>query len=239
MSQRNSSRPPTETTLTINITHEMLTQAQSIFPQAVATCPTRLNESEYGYDVAADWGWAKAFVLQYKRPHRDTGRIQGFENYAGREGYNNYVKFTVDTQQWQTLCDYPEGVAFYALPIVCHRSEMPGNLDHDTLFIDVHGLNVDTPTRFYVPEDHSTMPLPRVFVRGSNGPDEIESRWIFYWNHLWDWILACRQGRLIRMSDDIISRGNDIGLKSPNVRIILIGGDDLPDGIKPDWTTAR
>lgn len=138
---------PTENTLTINVTHEMLEVIHEDFPETVAVSPTREAENDYGYDTAMDWAWAKAVAFQFKRPFEETGTIQN------RNGTEGRVKFEADPEQLETLQNrYREREAFLTLPLVRDRREMPDNLG-ETVFVDVHGIEPSNPSRIYVKED--------------------------------------------------------------------------------------
>lgn len=222
--------PPTENTLTINITHEILSIVHRIFPKAVAVSPTRQDESKYGYDVAADWKFAKSLAFQYKRPQAETGSIQGLNL------HDHYVKFPANSDQWETLKDnFEPGEAFLALPNVRDRADMPGNLHRDTIFIDVHALNVSNPTLLYASDWNHLIPGTDIYVRGDSGPRQIDPKWVFNWDSLWSNILSCDAGRLLRVNGDIYFRDEQSrdGVISRTTRIVVVGGNELPN--QADW----
>jgi len=147
---------PSENTLTVNITHEQLKEFESHgFDEAVAVSPTRVKESDYAYDIAMDWNWAKVFIQQFKRPFEETGSIQN------KKGTERHVKFEIDEEQIKKLKDaYDEGQAFLTFPLVRDRHRMPNNLS-DTVFVDVHGIPMQSPTIAYIHNNWREILKPR------------------------------------------------------------------------------
>jgi len=143
---------PSENTLTVNITHEQLKIFEHYgFDEVVAVSPTRVKESDYAYDVAMDWDWAKAFIQQFKRPFAETGSIQN------KKGTDGHVKFELNEEQIKKLKNaYDEGQAFLTFPLVRDRRKMPDNLS-DTIFVDVHGMEMQSPTIAYIHRDWDTI----------------------------------------------------------------------------------
>lgn len=216
-----SGRPPTENTLTVNITSEILDDVQEVFEEAVVTSPTRRRENHYGYDTAMDWGWAKAFALQYKRPSEDTGGIQG-----GPSG--QYIKFSANDEQIRKLRGaYRPEEAFLVLPTVQRRSSMPDNLKRDTVFIDVHGITVKEPTLIYIPPNHGPDTSLPIYIRGDSGVTDIDSDDIYYWDELWEGLLECTIGHELDLRSSNYEIYDDF--RSRTTRVVTFGGESPPN----------
>lgn len=252
------SDPPSENTLTINISHEQLSILEDLgFEEVVSVAPTRLKEGDYAYDVAMDWKWAKVYYQQFKRPSDETGTIQN------RKYTDGQVKFDVDSDQVDKLQKlYDEGVAFLTFPLVRSRDQMPGNLNQ-TIFVDVHGIKANDPTIAYIhdkwddlyksdlilpclhknynaeirPENSKVIKsyiskdrsiIPAVHVNADNGISTVHPDYIMKWGQLLSNLLSCDCGNLLRMSDDIGYIQNDEE-ESSYARAMVFGGEKLPN----------
>lgn len=124
---------PNESTLELNVTHEMLSDLEPLFGQVTAKSPTRVAERDLGYDVQLSFALRAQF--QYKRPMSDT---------------NRGVSFSVNGDQVSTLrLRDPTRTAFLVCPVALREDEIPGTIDR-TAFIDVQAVNADT-SRIYIP----------------------------------------------------------------------------------------
>lgn len=178
--------PPSENTLTINITHEMLEMIQDVYPHSVVVSPTRHDEGEqYGYDVSYDWRWGKTIGLQLKPPQNGLGGIQ----IPGRGvSDSKVVKFGLYGEQLDDLHRwYDEQQAFYALPPVLERRNLIDRLA-DTVFIDVTAIPEDT-TLVYIPPKEAKRQNSSAIVRVNNQPRWVPKSDIYYWSELWPALL--------------------------------------------------
>ena len=252
------SAPPSENTLTINISHEQLSVLENIgLTEAIAVSPTRLMEKDYAYDVAIDWDWAKIFYQQFKRPSAETGTIQG------RKGTDGHIKFDINPEQVRKLQNnYREGVAFLTFPLVQSRDEMPDNLDQ-TVFVDVHGLTMNDATIAYIHENWRqvskddivtfsigngllTQVLPKdtefarkfcfqphscvpgVHINAEDSIETVDPRYVMTWEQVLSNLLTCNSGSLLR--EDGITRQEE-GVWSRSAIAIIFGGNKLPRDI--------
>jgi len=210
-----------------------------------------------------NWDYAKSFALQYKRPKKTTGTVQGYKDKFGTNSPSSFVKFSIDTDQWKRLCEmYLEpDEAFFCLPVVLDRTGMPNNLQKETIFIDIHGISVDNPTRVYIPDNHEEqsrvrLPLggvdtlsgisnktiehlksPEILVRGSDGPEVVDRKSIFYWDTLWSRILSCQSGTVIIRNRQRVRFNEEVeGGVSNNTRVITAGGSRLPQRMEEAWS---
>lgn len=135
---------PSENTLTVNNTHQMLAYFEdprsAHFDHLVAFSPSRFWENLRGYDIRLPT--LKTTVYQYKRPKiPESGSIT-----------NTWRRFSIDADQWDTLTDlFEPGQAFFALPITLAEHRLDECLDR-TAFVDVHGILPNT-SLVYVPPD--------------------------------------------------------------------------------------
>lgn len=124
---------PNESTLELNVTHEMLTDLDKEFNRTTVKSPTRLAESDLGFDTQLEFALRTQF--QYKRPQSSTSRG---------------VAFQVNGDQVSTLrMRDPFRVAFLACPVALREDEVPDSLIK-TAFVDVHAVNAFT-SRLYIP----------------------------------------------------------------------------------------
>lgn len=127
---------PSENTLTVNNTHQMLSHFEKSGPggfrHLVAFSPSRQWEKLRGYDIKLPT--AKSAVYQYKRPKiPEKGSVKSAQR-----------RFSINQDQWETLTDlFDPGQAFFALPITLDEQRLPDCLDR-TVFVDVHGILPNT-----------------------------------------------------------------------------------------------
>lgn len=124
---------PSENTLELNVTHEMLTDLEGAFGRTTAKSPTRVAENDLGFDVQLSFALRVQF--QYKRPQTTTSRG---------------VSFSINGDQVSTLrMRDPLRVAYLVCPIALREDEVPGSITR-TAFVDVHAVNAFT-SRVYIP----------------------------------------------------------------------------------------
>ena len=134
---------PSESTLELNVTHEMLTDLDKAFDRTTVKSPTRLAESDLGFDTQLEFALRTQF--QYKRPQSSTSRG---------------VAFQINGDQVSTLrMRDPFRVAFLACPVALREDDVPDSLAR-TAFVDVHAVNSFT-SRLYIP-DPSVSPIGTV-----------------------------------------------------------------------------
>ena len=148
---------PSENTLTLNITHEMLTSVKSVFQTVTATSPARRWENIKGYDVKLNS--AKILVFQFKRP-------------CGRLRNSTYIRFPLNGNQITTLSNlFNVNQAYIALPqVLSYRTlyRHSGFLLNRTIFIDVYGLTFNM-TVLHVPLIGSPGPVYYKIKNGGYG----------------------------------------------------------------------
>lgn len=252
---RSSSRPPTENTLTVNITHEILEDIQEVFGDTVAVSPTREEENEYGYDVSVDWDWMKIFALQFK-----TFREKNPIRLNGSNTSKKYYKYPLKQKQHEQLRDHFSlpGMAFYVLPVFPTRDELsPPILKPELLFtrtsdnsfqgqkysrvffIDIHDVPVGA-TKISISTDVNTVEKVACYCKDREH-HAIESENVSTWQDLWNGLLSCNKGLKTRhngsetglLHDLIGSWDQPMENKSTGNDIqktirITIGADDLP-----------
>lgn len=124
---------PSENTLELNVTHEILNDLEPLFGRVTAKSPTRVDEGDLGYDVQLSFALRTQF--QYKRPQTET---------------NRGVSFKVNGQQVSTLrMRDPTRTAFLTCPIALREDEIPGAIER-TAFVDVNAVSSKT-SRLYIP----------------------------------------------------------------------------------------
>lgn len=213
------SRYPTENSLTINNTHQMLETLESDADRLAATSPTRKDERGLGYDVQLSF--AQRIQFQYKRPqyvHSNRG-----------------LCFEVNSDQVATLRFRDDvGVAFLACPYVTNRSQLPTSLNK-SFFIDVQAVRANT-TRLYIPENY-----PRsgtVTARYNDGNTsyyyEIPEYAISTWSNIESGIQTRAIGQVVRDNGDLTQPYRDFvrrltalkRLYDPSMPVRADGGDD-------------
>jgi hypothetical protein len=178
---------PSENTLTVNATHQMLSDLENSFQTLAVLSPSRKMENVLGYDVQLPL--QKSVVFQYKRPY--TAKT------------DNKRRFKMDKGQWRTLVSiYSRGEAFFTFPTVIDPSDLNATLEN-TVFVDVHGLKYNT-SLVYVPQNPSgASKTPRVEAKIRNGRKyPVFSKHIYTWSDLVDEISECRIGVRFRDNGD-------------------------------------
>lgn len=142
---------PTENTLTINITSEMLRYMDGMYRNIVATAPTRVEERAVGYDV--QFAFAMRVQFQYKRPLEPVSRG---------------IPFKVNSQQVTTLRGRDDtSVSYLACPVIPTRANLDDALNQ-CIFIDAHAVRANT-SRVYVPRHYFSRDR-RIEGKIRNGP---------------------------------------------------------------------
>lgn len=181
---------PSENTLTVNATHQMLSDLEGPFETLSVLSPSRRMENVLGYDV--NLPRLKAVVFQYKRPYTvmsDTSR-----------------RFQTNQDQWRTLislCD--EGEAFFTFPEIVDVVDLEESLER-TVFIDVHGIQRDT-SLVYIPRDACIKGRPSgIGAKIRGGPRyRVPDRYVYNWSDLRRGVERCNIGLRIKENEDITS----------------------------------
>jgi len=122
---------PTENTLTLNVTHQLLKKIEKNFTNAVAFSPSRRMEKLRGYDVKLDF--AKCIVFQFKRPKLINLKTK-----------KNPIRFHLNNDQLLVLqSNFSSNEAFFGLPLILSSSELKYAYRH-TFYIDVHNILTNT-----------------------------------------------------------------------------------------------
>ncbi|SHL60481.1 hypothetical protein [Haladaptatus paucihalophilus] len=213
---RSSDRPPTENTLEVNVTHELLQDIRKVFKYAVAVNPTRGEEKDFGYDISIDWNWLKIFALQFK-----AFRTKGSIRLNGSNTKENYYKYELDKEQHSQLKYYfPHSrMAFYTLPVFPTRNDLKppllsskliyhiysrGKLERRELprvfFIDVHDIPAGA-TKISVSTDIDDLRRAVCYCKDREH-HAIDHRAVFSWGKVWEGIRSCRMGVKLREDGD-------------------------------------
>jgi len=177
---------PTENTLTVNSTHQMLSDLEGTFSHLTAISPTREMENVLGYDI--NLPLLKSTVFQYKRPYTAKN--------------DSERRFSVNSDQWRTLISqYEPRQAFFALPEVIQATNLPNSLEDRTVFVDVWGLKPNT-SLIYVPQDAvGKGRLDKLKAKIRNGDTyPVDRRFVYTWKDLVQGMNSCSIG--LRMSED-------------------------------------
>jgi len=153
--------PPSENTIELNVTHEMLTEwNESKYSTVTAISPSRFDEGkEFDYDMLPDprpsFGGVsqRAIAIQFKTLDSSDGScdIGGIHSYRSGQ----YAKVGIDDDQLRDIQDPSEGVTyapgelFYAIPLPIKRFRDNRYLRW-TMFVDAFSLPADT-NRLYLP----------------------------------------------------------------------------------------
>lgn len=139
--------PPSESTLEMDITHDMVNEYRQIYPDTIALSPSRKMEGGddgLGYDVAQAHPWGRAVVFQYKSPNysdyylaAEVGRFRHLVDQSHPDD-GQFIKFQVNLEQLDILQqNFDPDEAFYAIPAIIRRLSLPHAIEF-TLFVDVH-----------------------------------------------------------------------------------------------------
>ena len=205
-------QPPTENTLEVNITHEILQQIREVFKKAVAVNPTRGEENDFGYDISVDWDWLKIFALQFKTfDNKGAIRLNGY--HTKRE----YYKYELNKKQHkQLMYHFPlPSMAFYTLPVFPQRKDLdPPLLDLEliyldisedkykiielprVIFIDVHTIPADA-TKISISTDSNNANRAVCYCKDRKH-HTIDYKNVFSWQEIWDGLLSCQMGAKLR-----------------------------------------
>ena len=178
---------PTENTLTLNITHEMLTSVEPIFPKVTAISPARRWENVKGYDVKLNS--VKVVVFQYKRPYG----IRRMRRFFRRP--SKWIRFPLNGNQIHTLSIlFNINQAYIALPRVLDHPTLythSGSLVNRTIFIDVYGLTSNMTT-LYIPSARPSGPIQYKIRNGGYGA--VNNAFVKNWNQLLSDLEECEVG---------------------------------------------
>lgn len=139
-----SGSPPTENTLEVNLTHEMLRDLSvSGFSQVVAISPTRINEGkEFGYDTAIEFeknsSVSKAFIVQWKRPDPTASNGVWFDADESNKSQPYKLDLICGSSSYPPAA--PQGNAFYGLPLIYDRGQFPNQIDR-VVFVDAYDVH--------------------------------------------------------------------------------------------------
>lgn len=157
---------PTENTLTINTTHQMLTDIKNNNNRVTATAPTRYNENDEGFDV--ELSTVSRLQFQYKRPQYTHSKFG--------------VTFDINGDQVGTLSMRDDiQVPYLACPSIDHRGELGDCLD-ECYFINAHRVSSNT-SLLYIPKGYSQSSSDSVRAKIRNRdhryqiPDSAVKRW--------------------------------------------------------------
>lgn len=156
---------PTENSLTINTTHQMLSYLSNDYKRTTATSPTRREEKGVGYDVQLSF--ALRLQFQYKRP-------QNIHNSRG-------VTFKVNGEQVGTLSFRDDTQTPYlACPAVQHRGQLNESLKN-CYFVNAHPVSEKT-SRLYIPPNYTSNSSEEVTAKIKKGdyysiPDRAVKTW--------------------------------------------------------------
>jgi hypothetical protein len=176
---------PSENTLELNVTHEMLTELDGIFGRKIAKSPTRVAESDLGFDVQLSF--ARRVQFQYKRPQGETSRG---------------VTFAINGDQVSTLrMRDPERVAYLVCPMVLREDNLPGAI-HRTAFIDVHAVNTNT-SRIYVPSESPVGTVAGSLKIKNAGYYPVPKGAIYDWMDIYNDIINNNIGMFIKRGGDM------------------------------------
>lgn len=171
---------PTENTLTLNITHEMLTSLKPSFSRITAISPARRWENVKGYDVKLNF--AKVVVFQFKRP-------------CGRLRSSRLIRFPLNGTQINTLSNlFNVNQAYIALPRVLDHPTLyrhSGSLINRTIFIDVYGL-ASNMTTLYIPSTRPSRPIQ--YKIKNRGYGVVNNAFVKNWNQLFSDLEECKVG---------------------------------------------
>lgn len=184
---------PTENSLVINTTHEMLSRLKGGFKRQAATSPTRREERGVGYDVQLSF--ALRLQFQYKRPQNNHG--------------DRGITFDVNGEQIGTLCFRDDTQTPYlACPAVEDRGELTQSLDN-CYFINAHPVSRKT-SRLYIPEDYPSDPSAEVTAKIKNGDYyTVPDRAVKTWNELLKGIKSRNLGLTVRKNGQTTSEYSD------------------------------
>lgn len=259
---RSPEKPPTENTLVVNGTHEILKDIRKVFENAVAVNPSRNEENDFGYDISIDWDWVKIFGLQFKSfdtkaPIRLNGRLTRTE----------YYKFNINKEQHEQLkYNFPHPrMAFYTLPVFPTRESLKPPLLEEKLlyyFFSDSGLEpVEFSRVFFVDVQDIPKGVTKISISTNSTSFEstvcyckdrahhkIDYKDVFSWNDIWEGLLICQMGAKFREDGAETGEIYDIAglLDQPteekaNDKIqdtvqIILGTDELPERASP-WAS--
>lgn len=220
---------PSENSLVVNATHQILTRIRGPYNQTTAIAPTRYQEHQAGGGYDVELPLAMRLLFQYKAPKAEP---------------NRGVRFKLDTQQITTLATREPGeVAYYACPVVDSDNQLSDALT-ECYFIDVQAIEAGS-SQLYIPTDYPNSPVQAKFKDPSD-----QSGWIgdpvnYYeipysavkmWDDLRTGIESRNIGMVVRESgsttdsyDDFVDRLQDLWTLHDDTR-----GQARTDGGEPN-----
>jgi len=134
---------PSENSLVVNTTHQILNRIHGPYDQTTAIAPTRYQEHQAGGGYDVEHPFAMRLLFQYKAPRAET---------------NKGVRFKLDTQQITTLATREPGeVAYYACPVVDSDNQLSDALTK-CYFIDAQAIEAGS-SQVYIPTDYPNSPV--------------------------------------------------------------------------------
>jgi len=154
--------PPSENSITLHATHEILSWLESQASRAVAKSPSRINEGNQdgGYDV--EYTTVRAFHIQYKSIYNNRKTPFELRDNTKSSGAP-YHQYKLLLNQHNTLLIHNEAInhGFYALPLVEDENGLPSTLAN-TIFVDVYAVERGTK---YLYVSQSNTGCPQVYAR--------------------------------------------------------------------------
>lgn len=180
---------PSENSLVVNATHQLLDRIRGPYNQTIAIAPTRYQEHQAGGGYDVELPLAMRLLFQYKAPKAKP---------------NRGVRFKLDTQQITTLATRePSEVAYYACPVVESDNQLSDAL-MECYFIDAQAVEAGS-SQLYIPTDY-----PNSFVQAKFKDSADQSGWVGdpenYYRiphsavKMWDEIKTGMESRSIGMS---------------------------------------
>ncbi|RKD85227.1 hypothetical protein [Halopiger aswanensis] len=143
---------PSENSLVVNATHQILTRIRGPYNQTTAIAPTRYQEHQAGGGYDVELPLAMRLLFQYKAPKAEP---------------NRGVRFKLDTQQITTLATRePSEVAYYACPVVDSNNQLSNALT-ECYFIDAQAIEAGS-SQLYIPTDYPNSPVQAKFKDSSD-----------------------------------------------------------------------
>lgn len=148
---------PSENSLVVNATHQLLSRIRGPYNRTTAIAPTRYQEHQAGGGYDVELPLAMRVLFQYKAPKAKPDRG---------------VRFKLDTQQIATLVTREPGeVAYYACPLVDSDNQLSDAL-LNCYFIDAQAIEAGS-SQLYIPTDY-----PNSFVQAKFKDSSDQSGWI-------------------------------------------------------------
>ena len=201
---------PSENSLVVNTTHQILTRIRGPYNQTTAIAPTRYQEHQAGGGYDIELPLAMRLLFQYKAPKAEP---------------NRGVRFKLDVEQITTLATRePAEVAYYACPVVDSDNQLSDALT-ECYFIDAQAIEAGS-SQLYIPTDYPNSPVQAKFKDSSDQSGwvgdpanyyEIPRSAVKMWDNVKTGIESRNIGMVIRESgpttasyDDFVDRLQDL-----------------------------